>query len=123
MPGFRPRPSRSVVFLAMLLAALIGVSTAAAAVTAEGATVATAGASASSPRRPMTVDDQFRLAEPGGPLLSPDGRWVLFPVDRVALAEDQRHTTWWLAPADGSAPPRAWLREGDRSPAWAPRSR
>jgi len=75
-------------------------------------------------RRPMTVDDQFRLAEPGLPLLSPDGRWVLYTVERLALAENARHTTTWLAPAaEGAGAPRELLREGDTAPMWSPSSR
>src|SRR6185295_7102756 len=82
-----------------------------------------AGVSAQPVKRPMTVDDQFRLAEPGAPLLSPDGQWVLYTVERSVLAENARHSSTWLAPTDGSRPPREFLREGDASPMWAPGSR
>jgi dipeptidyl aminopeptidase/acylaminoacyl peptidase len=74
-------------------------------------------------RRPMTVEDQFRLAEPGTPLISPDGQWVLYTVERSSLADNARRTSMWLAPATGAAPPREFLREGDSSPMWAPGSR
>lgn len=84
---------------------------------------ASAPAAAPPAKRPMTVDDQFRLAAPGTPLLSPDGRWVLYTVERASLAENARHTSTWLAPADGRVPPREFLREGDSSPMWAPTSR
>jgi dipeptidyl aminopeptidase/acylaminoacyl peptidase len=82
-----------------------------------------AGVSAQPVKRPMTVDDQFRLAEPGAPLLSPDGQWVLYTVERAVLAENARHSSTWLAPTDGSHPPREFLHEGDASPMWAPGSR
>jgi dipeptidyl aminopeptidase/acylaminoacyl peptidase len=71
----------------------------------------------------MTVEDQFRLVVPGTPLLSADGRWVLYTTQRASLAENARHSTTWLAPADGRQPPREFLREGDASPMWAPDSR
>lgn len=74
-------------------------------------------------RRPMMVDDQFRLAEPGTPLLSPDAHWVLYTVERASLAENARHSVAWLASTNGKAPPRELLREGDSSPMWAPHSR
>ena len=74
-------------------------------------------------RRPMTVDDQFRFASPGTPLLSPDGQWVLYSVERASLADNARHSSWWLAPAQDTAPARELLREGDSSPMWAPDSR
>ena len=72
----------------------------------------------------MAVADTFRVADPGAPLLSPDGRWVLYTVERLSLAENKRHTTTWLAAAGpGGAAPREFLREGDGSPMWAPSSR
>jgi dipeptidyl aminopeptidase/acylaminoacyl peptidase len=74
-------------------------------------------------KRQMSVDDQFRLVEPGAPLLSPDGRWVLYAVGRTSIAENKRYSSVWLAPADGRVPPREFLREGDSSPMWAPSSR
>ncbi len=74
-------------------------------------------------RRPMTVDDQFRFAAPGAPLLSPDGQWVLYSVERASLADNARHSSYWLAPTQDAAPPRELLREGDASPMWAPDSR
>jgi hypothetical protein len=73
--------------------------------------------------RPMTVEDQFRLRQPGDPILSPDGRWVLYTIERTVLAENARHSSIWLAPSDGSQPPREFLQEGDASPMWAPSSR
>lgn len=72
---------------------------------------------------PMTVDDQFRFVEPGAPLLSPDGRWVLYSLERASLAENARHSSIWLASTDSLAPPREFLRDGDASPMWAPGSR
>jgi dipeptidyl aminopeptidase/acylaminoacyl peptidase len=74
-------------------------------------------------RRPMTVEDQFRLAEPGTPLLSRDGRFVLYTVERASLPENARHATTWLAASDGGTAPREFLREGDGNPMWAPDSR
>lgn len=74
-------------------------------------------------KRPMTVDDQFRLIEPGAPLLSPDGQWVLYTTRRASLAENAWHSSTWLAPTDGRRPPKEFLREGDASPMWAPTSR
>ncbi len=71
----------------------------------------------------MTVDDQFRFLEPSTPLLSPDGQWVLYTVERAVLAENARRSSTWLASTDGTHPPREILRDGDASPMWAPTSR
>jgi dipeptidyl aminopeptidase/acylaminoacyl peptidase len=70
----------------------------------------------------MTVDDQFRLVEPGAPILSPNGKWVLYSVTRTSVEGNKRQTTSWLAPTDGRFPPREFLSEGDSSPMWAPSS-
>jgi dipeptidyl aminopeptidase/acylaminoacyl peptidase len=74
-------------------------------------------------KRPMKVDDQFRLIEPGPPVVSPDGRWVIYTVERASLTENARHSSFWIAPTDGTRPPREFLRDGDSSPMWAPNSR
>jgi dipeptidyl aminopeptidase/acylaminoacyl peptidase len=74
-------------------------------------------------KRPMTVDDQFRLVRPGAPLVSPDGKWVLYTVERASLAENARHSSTWLASTGGRQSPKEFLREGDSSPLWAPDSR
>lgn len=80
-------------------------------------------ASAQLVKRPMSVDDQFRLVEPSAPLLSPDGQWVLYTVERVSVAENARHSSIWIASTQNKKPPREFLREGDSSPIWAPSSR
>lgn len=80
-------------------------------------------AAAQPAKRPMTVDDQFRLVRPGAPLLSPDGKWVLYTIDRASLTENAWHSTTWLASTDGKQPPKEFLRKGDASPMWAPDSR
>lgn len=73
--------------------------------------------------RPMSIDDQFRLVTPSDPLLSPDGRWVIYALERLSLADNARHRTLWIASSDGAVPPRELLHEGDRAPMWAPDSR
>src|SRR5882672_3989532 len=85
--------------------------------------VSTAQAPAQSAKRPMTVDDQFRLVEPGNPLLSPDGQWVIYTIERTSLAENARHKSSWLASTNAGIPSREFLREGDASPMWASDSR
>ena len=71
----------------------------------------------------MTVDDQFRLVEPGNPLLSPDGQWVIYTIERTSLAENARHKSTWLASTNAGITPREFLREGDAAAMWAPDSR
>jgi len=77
---------------------------------------------ASPHQRPMEVDDQFRIVEPANPLVSPDGGWVLYGVERIALAENARTTATWLASTGGSTAPMEFLGNDDRSPMWSPDS-
>lgn len=79
--------------------------------------------SAQRPKRPMSVDDQFRLVEPGAPLLSPDGQWVLYSVSRSSVEENTRHSSFWIASTQNKGAPREFLREGDSQPIWAQTSR
>ena len=81
-----------------------------------------ATAAAQPPLRPMSIDDQFRLVTPSDALLSPDGRWIVYAVERLSLADNARRKTLWLAASDGGVPPRELLRSGDRAPMWAPNS-
>lgn len=69
-------------------------------------------------KRPLTVDDEFRIVETANPLISPDGRWVLYSVTHSSLADNARHTVIWIAPAGDGAAPREFLKEGDGSPMW-----
>jgi dipeptidyl aminopeptidase/acylaminoacyl peptidase len=73
-------------------------------------------------KRPMSIDDQFRVVDPGNPLISPDGEWVLYTIERISLDENARHTTTWLAPTHNAGAPRQFLSEGDGAPMWAPDS-
>ena len=82
-----------------------------------------ASISAQTVKRPMSVDDQFRLVEPGIPLLSPDGQWVLYTISRSSIDENARHTSIWIASTQNKSAPREFLREGDSSPMWAHTSR
>src|SRR5687768_12090437 len=60
--------------------------------------------------------------EPSDPAVSPDGRRVAFVVTTVDLDENRYRSRIWLAPTDGSSPPRP-LTAGDhrdRRPRWSP---
>src|ERR1043165_2157047 len=75
-------------------------------------------------KRPLTVDDEFRIVEASNPLISPDGRWVLYSVTHSSLADNARHSVIWISPtAEGGAPAREVLKEGDGSAMWGRDSR
>jgi len=62
-------------------------------------------------RRPMTTDDGLALVAVGGAQISPDGRWVLFSKSELDWDENERKTSWWRVPADGSEPPHRFIGE------------
>ncbi|HEX3789088.1 MAG TPA: prolyl oligopeptidase family serine peptidase [Pseudonocardiaceae bacterium] len=58
---------------------------------------------------------------PGAPVLSPDGRWVVYPVTTVGQVGPHPVGALWLAAVDGGTPPRR-LTEGttnDTAPRWS----
>jgi dipeptidyl aminopeptidase/acylaminoacyl peptidase len=61
---------------------------------------------------------------PFTPVLSPNGRWVVFVVASVGQARELPVSALWIAAADGSAPPRALTMGAaqDSAPRWAPDS-
>jgi len=72
-------------------------------------------------RRPITHEDVWLMKRVGAPALSPDGRWVVIPVAEPAYAEDAKSSDLWLAPADGSTPPRRLTstKGGESGTAWS----
>ena len=62
-------------------------------------------------RRPMTTDDALDMVQVGSPLISPDGGWVLFSKSELDWEENERKTTWWRVPSDGSAEPYRFIGE------------
>lgn len=74
-------------------------------------------------RSPMTIDDLFKFKRVADPEISPDGKWVAYAVTTVTdAASNKTQSNLWLAPADGSAPPRqlTTTEKKDRHPRWSP---
>lgn len=60
----------------------------------------------------------------GSPALSPDGSRVVFVVARIDLEGNTYRTQLWIAPTDGSLPPRPLTAgEHDGQPTWSPDGR
>lgn len=72
-------------------------------------------------RRPMTIDDLFRFVRVGDPQVSPDGKQVAYIIGTPDLAANTVPSSIWLAPADGTSPPRRLTNSGkkDRHPRWS----
>lgn len=92
------------------------------------AAIALAGASASdgwgqsAPRRPIGLEDFYRLETVSSPAVSPDGRRVALVRTVVDEARNARRSEIWLVPADGSTPPTRLTAPGPSAsgPVWSP---
>jgi dipeptidyl aminopeptidase/acylaminoacyl peptidase len=68
----------------------------------------------------MTIQDLLTAVRVSNPQLSPDGRQVAFVRTTTDLASDKRNADIWVAPADGSAPPRLLIggEKSENTPRW-----
>jgi dipeptidyl aminopeptidase/acylaminoacyl peptidase len=72
--------------------------------------------------RPMTVADLITTVRVASPVLSPDGRQVVYSVTTTEADTLTRVAHLWLVPADGSGPPRQLTagEKGERDPVFSP---
>ena len=52
-------------------------------------------------KRAMTTDDGLNMVNVGRPLMSPDGKWVLYSKSELDWDKNKRKTTYHMAPAAG----------------------
>lgn len=75
-------------------------------------------------RRPITIDDQFRLNDVGSPQLSPDGEWLIYTVTSTDMAADRRNADLWKVKYDGTARTQlTFSAESESDPQWSPDGR
>jgi dipeptidyl aminopeptidase/acylaminoacyl peptidase len=75
-------------------------------------------------KRRFRPEDAYRLRAAGEPDLSPDGRRVAFTVSQTDQEADRLRMSIWIAPVDGSAPPRRFSEgPADKSPRFSPDGR
>jgi len=74
---------------------------------------------------PLTHEALWTMKRVGAPAPSPDGRWVVFQLTEPAYDEKDQVSDLWIAPADGSAPPRriTSTKGAENGAAWSPDSR
>ncbi len=84
-----------------------------------------APAATPSAKTPITHEKLWMMPRVGAPVVSPDGRWVVFSVLEPNYDPDKEVSNLWLVPADGSAPPRrlTHTRAPEKGIAWSPDSR
>jgi dipeptidyl aminopeptidase/acylaminoacyl peptidase len=72
-------------------------------------------------KRPFTFEDMMALKRIGGPVVSPNGQWVLYTAVTVELASNTRNSHIWLVPVAGG-PERQITFDpaGESGPRWSP---
>jgi dipeptidyl aminopeptidase/acylaminoacyl peptidase len=76
-------------------------------------------------RHTITHEDVFLMKRVGAPVLSPDGRWAVFPVTEPSYVEANQVSDLWIVPTDGSAAPRRLTntKGGEGGVEWSPDGR
>lgn len=75
-------------------------------------------------KRPFRPDDAYRLRTASDPDMSPGGRRVAFAVVDTDQEEDRLRWSIWVAPVDGSSPPRRFTEgPADKRPRFSPDGR
>lgn len=74
---------------------------------------------------PLTHESMWLMKRVGAPILSPDGKWVVFSLIEPAYDEKDQVNDLWIVPTDGSAKPRrlTFTKGGESGVAWSPDSR
>ena len=77
------------------------------------------------PGTPITHQLLWMMKRVGTPVVSPDGKWVVFSVLEPSYEPDKEASDLWLVPANGGAAPRRITntRAPENGVAWSPDSR
>jgi dipeptidyl aminopeptidase/acylaminoacyl peptidase len=74
-------------------------------------------------KRPFTFQDMMSLKRVGDPVLSPDGRWIVFSTVTVDLGKNSKTPHLWLIPSGGGEAKQATDGVGEDGPQWSPDSK
>src|SRR6266403_3697630 len=82
-------------------------------------------AQAAAPLKPITHETLWMMKRVGAPVVSPDGRWVVFSVVEPSYETDKQVSDLWLVPAAGGAAPRRLTntKAAEGGAVWSPDSR
>lgn len=72
-------------------------------------------------KKPFVIEDLYRLASVGAPVLSPDGKTAVFPVTTTVLSEGKKVTNLWKVPVAGPGATRLTTSDAlDTNPVFSP---
>ena len=77
---------------------------------------------AQTPKRPLKLDDLFRIKIVGDPQVSPDGMWVAYVVSTTDIKGDKSSSDIWMVSFDGKENRQVTFTAADSesSPRWSP---
>src|SRR2546426_9285135 len=72
-------------------------------------------------KRPLKLNDLFRLRNVNDPQISPEGQWVAYVVSAVDIKEDKSNSHIWLVSYDGKSDRQITSSaDSENSPRWSP---
>ena len=73
-------------------------------------------------RRLISAEDLYKFQIISSARISPDGRHMVYAVQRVDAKTEKKYANLWVAATDGSTPPRAFTSgdQNDTLPRWSP---
>src|SRR6266540_4562601 len=76
-------------------------------------------------KQPITHETLWLMKRVGAPVISPDGRLVVFSLVEPAYEEKDQVTDLWIVPTDGSAKPHkiTFSKASESDVTWSPDSR
>ena len=75
-------------------------------------------------KRDITLDALARIQRVGGPVVSPEGDWVVYTVSQIDTKEDKGQSHLWMVKWDGSVHLQlTYGKEGASSPKFSPDGR
>jgi dipeptidyl aminopeptidase/acylaminoacyl peptidase len=88
-------------------------------------TASAANADTPTAKTPITHEKLWMMKRVSAPVVSPDGKWVVFTVLEPSYDPDKEVSDLWLVPADGSAAPRRLTntKAPEKGVVWSPDSR
>src|ERR1700723_2054655 len=71
-------------------------------------------------KHPFTFEEMMSLKRVGEPIVSPDGKWVLFSAVDVSLEANTKTPHVWVVPTAGGEPHEIISGQDADRPRWAP---
>ncbi len=73
-------------------------------------------------KRSITADDLYRFRLLSGVRISPDGKYVIYSVQRIDQKTEEKYSNLWIVATDGQSPARQFTYgdQNDHSPRWSP---